>query len=95
MTRAASSADNLSRGVEEFAGKLPADYREVLVLRELEQLSYREIAVIAGVPIGTVMPHTGFHEAAGNCFRLTYYGLVTYRETFSMSDASVVSDGEE
>ena len=34
---------------------LPAEYREVLVLRELEQLSYREIAVIASVPIGTVM----------------------------------------
>ena len=35
--------------------ELPAEYREVLVLRELEQLSYREIAVIASVPIGTVM----------------------------------------
>jgi RNA polymerase sigma-70 factor, ECF subfamily len=35
--------------------RLPADYREVLVLRELEDLSYREIAEIAGVPIGTVM----------------------------------------
>jgi RNA polymerase sigma-70 factor (ECF subfamily) len=34
---------------------LPAQYREVLVLRELEQLSYREIADIAGVPLGTVM----------------------------------------
>lgn len=35
--------------------KLPAHYREVLVLRELEELSYREIAEIVGVPIGTVM----------------------------------------
>jgi RNA polymerase sigma-70 factor, ECF subfamily len=35
--------------------ELPAHYREVLVLRELEQLSYREIADIAGIPIGTVM----------------------------------------
>jgi RNA polymerase sigma factor (sigma-70 family) len=34
---------------------LPADYREVLVLRELEELSYKEIAEIAGIPIGTVM----------------------------------------
>lgn len=36
-------------------GALPAEYREILVLRELEQLSYREIASIAGIPIGTVM----------------------------------------
>jgi RNA polymerase sigma-70 factor, ECF subfamily len=35
--------------------KLPAQYREVLVLRELEQLSYREIATIARIPVGTVM----------------------------------------
>lgn len=34
---------------------LPADYREALVLRELEGLSYKEIAAIAQVPIGTVM----------------------------------------
>jgi len=31
------------------------EYREVLVLRELEQLSYREIASVVGIPIGTVM----------------------------------------
>lgn len=34
---------------------LPAPYREVLVLRELEDLSYAEIAHIAEIPIGTVM----------------------------------------
>jgi len=34
---------------------LPIEYREVLVLRELEDLSYREIAQIANIPIGTVM----------------------------------------
>ena len=34
---------------------LPVDYREVVVLRELEGLSYREIAEVAGIPLGTVM----------------------------------------
>jgi RNA polymerase sigma-70 factor (ECF subfamily) len=35
--------------------QLPTEIREVLILRELEQLSYREIADIAGIPVGTVM----------------------------------------
>jgi RNA polymerase sigma-70 factor (ECF subfamily) len=34
---------------------LPVGYREVLVMRELEDLSYKEIASIAGIPVGTVM----------------------------------------
>jgi RNA polymerase sigma-70 factor (ECF subfamily) len=34
---------------------LPAEYREVIVLRELEGMSYKEIAGIADVPLGTVM----------------------------------------
>jgi RNA polymerase sigma-70 factor (ECF subfamily) len=34
---------------------LPVEYREVIVLRELEGCSYKEIAVIADVPLGTVM----------------------------------------
>ncbi len=35
--------------------KLPPNFREVLVLRELEGMSYREIADITGMPAGTVM----------------------------------------
>ncbi len=34
---------------------LPEEFREVVVLRELEELSYREIADVAGIPVGTVM----------------------------------------
>jgi len=35
--------------------ELPLEFREALVLRELEGLSYKEIADVAGVPLGTVM----------------------------------------
>jgi RNA polymerase sigma-70 factor (ECF subfamily) len=34
---------------------LPPEFREVIVLRELEDLSYKEIAAIIGTPVGTVM----------------------------------------
>jgi RNA polymerase sigma-70 factor, ECF subfamily len=34
---------------------LPREFREVLVLREIDGLSYREIAGITGAPVGTVM----------------------------------------
>lgn len=35
--------------------ELPVEFREVVILRELEGMSYREIAAVAGVPLGTVM----------------------------------------
>jgi RNA polymerase sigma factor (sigma-70 family) len=41
--------------LREALADLPAEYREVVVLRELEGLSYKEIAGIAAVPLGTVM----------------------------------------
>jgi RNA polymerase sigma-70 factor (ECF subfamily) len=41
--------------VRQAIATLPAVFREVLVLRELEGCSYKDIADIAGVPIGTVM----------------------------------------
>lgn len=46
---------NTSTLVRKALEKLPRNFREVLVLRELEGLSYREIAAITGVPAGTVM----------------------------------------
>lgn len=44
-----------ARLVREALERLPVEYREVLILRELEDMSYRDIAVIADLPIGTVM----------------------------------------
>lgn len=41
--------------LERLVETLPADYREVLVLREIEDLPYRDIAAVTGVPVGTVM----------------------------------------
>jgi RNA polymerase sigma-70 factor (ECF subfamily) len=35
--------------------QLPVDFREAIVLREIEGLSYKEIAAVVGVPMGTVM----------------------------------------
>ena len=43
------------RLLNEALKSLPLEFREVLVLRELEDLSYKEIANVAGIPIGTVM----------------------------------------
>jgi RNA polymerase sigma factor (sigma-70 family) len=43
------------RQVQELIAALPAELRETLVLRELEELSYKEIADITRTPIGTVM----------------------------------------
>jgi len=41
--------------VRNALAQLPADFREALVLREFEGLSYREIATLSDVPLGTVM----------------------------------------
>jgi RNA polymerase sigma-70 factor, ECF subfamily len=45
------TVERVRRAVE----SLPVDFREVIVLRELEGLSYKDIAEVIGVPIGTVM----------------------------------------
>jgi RNA polymerase sigma-70 factor (ECF subfamily) len=44
-----------AESLDRLMGRLPPEHREVLVLRELEDLSYREIASVTNVPVGTVM----------------------------------------
>jgi RNA polymerase sigma-70 factor (ECF subfamily) len=46
-----SDQQEIRRAVEQ----LPVEFREVMILRELEGMSYKEIAGVADVPIGTVM----------------------------------------
>lgn len=47
-------SDDLGR-IDSLLERLPVELRETLVLRELEELPYRDIAQVTGVPIGTVM----------------------------------------
>ena len=52
---AAAARASEARWLHALIAELPSEYREVLVLRELEDLSYKEISAIVRVPIGTVM----------------------------------------
>lgn len=53
MTAVASRAE--SAAVRQAITRLPLEQREVLILREFEDLSYRQIAAVIDSPIGTVM----------------------------------------
>ena len=44
-----------SKALRHALEELPEEFREVVVMRELEGMGYKEIADVAGVPIGTVM----------------------------------------
>lgn len=48
---ATARGDLVRRALEE----LPAEFREIVILREMEGLSYKEIAEVTSVPVGTVM----------------------------------------
>ena len=50
----AALARDAGRQISDALGKLPSPYREAVVLRDIEDLSYLEIAEILGVRIGTV-----------------------------------------
>src|SRR5215469_3574725 len=61
MSSAPGGAEDMLLRLEDQAlirkamGELPDAFREVLVLREVEDMAYRDIAELTGVPIGTVM----------------------------------------
>ena len=52
------------RTLDRLMSGLPEEHREVLVLRELEEMDYREIAAVTNVPIGTVMSRLARARAA-------------------------------
>jgi RNA polymerase sigma factor (sigma-70 family) len=52
------------RTLQRLMAALPEDQREVLLLRELEDMDYREIAQVTSVPIGTVMSRLARARAA-------------------------------
>jgi len=51
----ASIRQDEARTVDRLLSGLAEEHREVLVLREIEEMDYREIAAVTNVPIGTVM----------------------------------------
>jgi RNA polymerase sigma-70 factor (ECF subfamily) len=51
-----SEQHELGREIDRAVAALPLEFREVVILREIQALSYKEIAAMLDVPIGTVMP---------------------------------------
>ena len=50
-----ASQHEMSQAVRQAIRALPEDHRTVIIMREIEGLSYQEIAKVAGISIGTVM----------------------------------------
>ncbi len=56
--------DESERNMQTLLASLAPDYRDVLILRELEDMSYGEIARVLDIPIGTVMSRLARARAA-------------------------------
>jgi RNA polymerase sigma factor (sigma-70 family) len=52
------------RTLERLIAALPEEHRTVLMLREIEEMDYRQIALVTNVPIGTVMSRLARSRAA-------------------------------
>src|SRR5271154_3194984 len=60
----ASIRQDEARTLERLVAALPEEYREILILREVEDMDYRGIAAIVNVPLGTVMSRLARARAA-------------------------------
>jgi RNA polymerase sigma-70 factor, ECF subfamily len=69
----------LEQRVREAVATLPDGLREALILRELQQCSYEEIATITDVPIGTVMSRLSRARAR---LAASLEGEVTFEEEY-------------
>jgi RNA polymerase sigma-70 factor (ECF subfamily) len=60
----ASICRDEQRTLERLIAALPEEHRTVLLLREIEEMDYRQIALVTNVPIGTVMSRLARSRAA-------------------------------
>jgi RNA polymerase sigma-70 factor, ECF subfamily len=77
----------LAKEIENAMDTLPEDYRLIILLADVEELSYKEIAQVLGCPIGTVMSR--LHRAR----RMLQKELVQYAEELGILDHKE-SEGE-
>jgi len=83
-------ADGL-RLLERAMGNLPVRFRELLVLRELEGLSYRELGEVIGIPTGTVMSGLSrARQALGRALNNELRQARTPTNTLSREEADAV-----
>jgi len=76
---AAAERGILAREIQKALDTLPEEHRMVVLLADVEELSYKEIAEIAGCPIGTVMSRLHRARKAMQTHLMaqaTHYGLV-------------------